>query len=118
MLNSSECLNVGGVGEAVDDSRTEVCSRMIQRGSVVAQDNSIDRQNSNQEGPVVCDILDPHPGWLSRSVSGTGLNPDDDRIRTVLSRLQRGPELVAVPGHDPIVVISGCDQGGWITGPL
>jgi len=51
------------------------------------QAESIQAEYSNQEGPMVCDILDPHPGWLSRTVSGAGLNPDDDRIRTPLSRL-------------------------------
>src|SRR5205807_7010344 len=47
-------------------------------------------------------------------MTGLGLDLGHRRLWPRLCRLQRRRELEGMPRHDPIVVIGGGDQRGWV----
>ena len=53
--------------------------------------------------------------WGSSSVPGAGFDPNESWPRPALAALQARRELVGMARHDPIIVVTGCDQGGWVT---
>src|SRR5689334_2826085 len=60
-----------------------------------------------QKRPLVGKVIDLHPNRLTRAMTRAGLDTNEDRVGAELHGLQRGRELITVPGHDPVVVIGG-----------
>ena len=69
-----------------------------------------------QERPQISVLLDSFTDGCSRTVAGSGFNPNQGRVLTLLGSLQRGCEFKTVPWHDSVVSVSGCNQGCRITG--
>ena len=73
-------------------------------------------QSLTDKGETVRFLLDPHPAGLAGAVAAPGLDADYDWIGAALGLLQFGAELEAVPGGDPVIMVTGLDQGRRITG--
>ena len=67
------------------------------------------------KGQRVCSRFDQFRNRGSSSVPGAGFDPNESWPRPALAALQARRELVGMARHDTIIVISGGDQGGWIT---
>ena len=71
-------------------------------------------QLAHQEREPVSGFLNYFGGRLARAMAGARFDPDEDRRRTRLGRLQGSRVLETVAWHNAVIVIRGRNQRGRI----